>query len=128
MSPLPPLSEASHRFPRSARLRSKRDFDRVYAVRCKAGDGVLLVFGAANELGLSRLGLSVSRKLGGAVVRNRLKRLLREAFRLERERLPRGLDFVVIPSAADRASLPAYRESLARMSRKVERRLQERRP
>jgi ribonuclease P protein component len=48
-----------------------------------------------------RLGVSVSKDHGGAVRRNKLKRLLREAFRLERERLPRGLDVVLIPRQRD---------------------------
>jgi ribonuclease P protein component len=44
----------------------------------------------------ARLGLSVSRRVGGAVVRNHVKRLLREAFAVERERIPAGTDVVVI--------------------------------
>jgi ribonuclease P protein component len=110
-------------FPKSARLRTKTEFDRVYARRCKASDGTLLVFAQRNELSLPRIGLSVSRKLGGAVVRNRLKRLLREAFRLSQHELPTGVDLVVIPSAAERANLEAYRESLRRLSKKLARRL-----
>jgi ribonuclease P protein component len=111
--------------PKPARLRSSAEFERVYARRCKAGNGTLLLFGAVNERTITRLGLSVSRRLGGAVVRNRLKRLLREAFRRCRSELPPGLDLIAIPTAAERAGLEAYVASLVRLARKVERRLRD---
>lgn len=79
------------------RLRLRRDFDRVFRRRASASDGCLLVFACPSELPYPRLGLSVSRRVGTAVVRNRWKRLLREAFRLTRESLPPGIDLVVIP-------------------------------
>ncbi|HTN05057.1 ribonuclease P protein component [Planctellipticum variicoloris] len=111
-------------FPPTAHLRRGADFRRVYDRKCKAADGVLLVFIDRSPQAETRIGLSVSRKHGNAVVRNRLKRLLREAFRLSSERLPAGLDLVAIPLAKDRASLPAYIESLTRLCRKLLRRLE----
>jgi ribonuclease P protein component len=62
-------------------------------------DEVLIVYGFPNGLGRIRLGLSVSRKVGNAVVRNRWKRLIREAFRLDilTDSPTEGLDLVVIP-------------------------------
>lgn len=110
-------------FPATHHLRTGRDFERVYALKCKGADGVLLVFVARNELPITRIGLSVSKKHGGAVQRNRLKRWLREAFRLERQQFPTGIDLIAIPLAADRASLPAYRQSLVGLVKRLTRRL-----
>jgi len=115
------MSDAS--FPKTAQLRSSTNFERVYALKCKAADGVLLLFLARNDAATTRIGLSVSKKHGGAVVRNRLKRLLREAFRLERASLPGGLDLIAIPLAANKASLAAYRTSIAGLVRRLVKRL-----
>jgi ribonuclease P protein component len=110
-------------FTKSQHLRSKADFERVYARKCKAADGVLLVFATRNDSTVTRIGLSVSKKHGGAVVRNRLKRLLREAFRLMQHEIPVGLDLIAIPLAKDMAGLAAYQESLVKISRRLLRRL-----
>jgi len=109
-------------FSKSQHLRSSADFKHVYDVKCKAADGVLLVFAASNSTPTTRIGLSVSKKHGGAVVRNRLKRLLREAFRLSQHELPAGFDLIAIPLAKDRATLDAYRESLVKIVRRLTKR------
>lgn len=113
----------TYSFSKDQHLRSKADFERVYALKCKAADGVLLLFAATNDISLSRIGLSVSKKHGGAVVRNRLKRLLREAFRLVQHQLPAGLDLIAIPLTKERASLEAYQDSLVKIVTRLKRRL-----
>jgi ribonuclease P protein component len=113
----------SHPFPKTLHLRKEADFERVYARKCKAADGVLLVFADRNDLGVTRIGLSVSRKHGGAVIRNRLKRLLREAFRLSQHDLPPGIDLIAIPLDKSKAELAAYQTSLTRLASKLAKRL-----
>jgi len=92
---------------RAQRLLSQRHFRRVYQRgRRAAGQWMTVVAfvprgGRDLEANTTRLGVSVSKDHGGAVRRNKLKRLLREAFRLERHRLPAPADLVLIPRQRD---------------------------
>jgi ribonuclease P protein component len=88
-----------------------------------ARDDVLMIFGRRSELGHARLGLSVSKKLGNSPARNRWKRLLREAFRLDREQLPPGVDLVIIPQQKTPPHLSVIRRSLVSTARRLAKRL-----
>lgn len=110
-------------FPQSHRIKAPAAFDRAYARRKSAADGVLIVYAVENGLPHPRLGCSVSRKVGNAVVRNRVKRLFREAFRLEQEALPTGVDLVLIPRPGGPPALAAVRASLVALARQAARKL-----
>jgi ribonuclease P protein component len=114
--------------PRAGRMRLSRsaDFDRVFRHgRSHAGRELVLYVFPRGESDQPRLGLSVSRKVGGAVQRNRVKRLLREAFALEGGRLPAGTDAVVVArheanALAEREGLAGVRRALGHLLERVE--------
>jgi len=85
-------------FPKNKRLLTDKQFKAVLNRRLTAADGLLKLFMAENHRGYPRLGVSVGKAYGGAVVRNRLKRLIREAFRLSRGRIPADFDYLVMIS------------------------------
>jgi ribonuclease P protein component len=75
----------------------------VFAAKCSQADGSLVVYVALNDLEWSRLGLSVGKRVGKAVRRNYVRRRIREAFRTQKNELPKGLDIICVarPKAAD---------------------------
>ncbi len=112
--------------PGRGRLSRSAEFERVFRQgRSHAGrDLVLYVFPRGEDGGEPRLGMTVSRKVGSAVERNRIKRVLREAFALESERLPTGSDAVVIARSGARelavgSGLAGVRSALAELIDKV---------
>ena len=100
------------RFSRRQRIRSTRRFSQIYALRSSVADSALILYAAPNQLDYPRLGLSVSKRHGNAVRRNRLRRVLREAFRLVQHQIPPGFDYILIPRPAFKDNLTDCRESL----------------
>ena len=102
------------------------DFRRAFERRRSASDGSMVVYGVENGRDYPRLGLSVSRKkVRRASARNRVKRLLREEFRLSNAELPPGVDLVVVPRGPGLTFAQA-RRSLPDLARAVARRLRAR--
>jgi ribonuclease P protein component len=105
---MPPRGERGRgRRGKRSRLSRSADFDRVYREGRSHASRHVVVYAFPRSSGEDepRLGVSVGRKLGGAVERNRMKRLLREAFWRTAESLPDGYDFVIVarPDAGDLA-------------------------
>ncbi|MGB0715176.1 MAG: ribonuclease P protein component [Phycisphaerae bacterium] len=90
-------SKPDQRFRTAERLRLRDHYRQVYDRKCSCSDRAFTVYAAPNGLKWSRLGRSVSRRVGNAVVRNYVRRRIREAFRTQKDRLPVGYDFIVIP-------------------------------
>jgi ribonuclease P protein component len=103
-----PGERGGRRRPRRQRLSRSAEFDRVYREGKSHANRYLVIYSFPRETddASPRLGVSVGRKVGGAVERNRVKRLLREAFWATADELPDGHDFVVVarPDSAELAS------------------------
>lgn len=118
----------AYRFTKEQRLRTGDDFDRVYQGDLWQADDMLVMRAIKNDLGYCRLGLSVSRKVGNAVERNRWKRRIRESFRLCQHDLPAGWDIVVRPKAGANADFAKIRRSLPALLQRIARRAGKGRP
>lgn len=104
-------------------LRRPVDFRRCYDRRRSVSDQWLIVYGCENQLPHLRLGMSVSRKVGKAHERNRLRRLYREAFRLTRSEMPVGIDLVLIPRTSQAPPLEELKRALPRLVRQLAKKL-----
>ncbi len=106
------------------RIRGDARFEELRKRGARAGNDLLFVRALNNDLGRSRLGLAVGKNAGRSVVRSRLRRMLREAFRLNRGDIPEGLDLLLSPRrGAAGASLDELGESLVRLAEKLAERL-----
>ena len=115
------------RSPKRRRLSRSAEFERVYRQGRSKSNRFLVLYAFPRDTddsndasGGPRLGLSVSRRVGGAVDRTRVKRFLREAFWAEADRLPEGSDYVVVArpdsrELAEREGMPGVRTALAEL-------------
>ncbi len=110
----------SRNFGKSDRVVRQADFDRVHLSDWFAADKHLVVKAIPNGLAHSRLGLSISRRVGNAVVRNRWKRTIREAFRNHRDKLPPGWDIVVRPRKGAKLNRASIVRSLINLCERMQ--------
>ncbi len=117
-------TESRQTFPKRLRLLDKAEYDAVFAEALKAGDQHFLLLARTNDKGHPRLGLAISkRQVRLAVQRNRLKRLVRESFRVRQHVLP-GADVVVLArNGAVGTSSEELSAALDRLWKKLSRRL-----
>lgn len=113
------MKPGPHSFPIQERLKRVRDFDLIFSAGRAAADRSLVVHGRPNGLPYNRLGFAVGKKHGGAVARNRLKRVLREAYRLQKPDLPQGYDLVLVPRKGCPYDVKVLAESMASLLRQV---------
>ena len=112
--------------PRAARIRKRREFLEIYDSGLRVSGSLMVLFVRPTEHGCARLGITATRKVGGAVTRNRLRRLVREAFRRERRGME-SWDLVVNVRIRARAeSFEAMKREFSSLVRRARRRLRDR--
>ena len=110
------------------KVKDPADFRRAFERRRSVSDSCLIIHGVENGRNYSRLGIAVARKkIRAASDRNRIKRVIREAFRLSKQELPVGIDLIVLPRGP-RLTFEEARKSLPILAGDVARRLKPRTP
>jgi ribonuclease P protein component len=116
------MAEHAYSFPKGKRVRSRLDFSAVFDAKVRHSRGPLIAYAIPSEHKTSRLGLSVSRRVGTAPRRNRIKRMLREAFRLMQADFPRSYDMVIVVRPHEPMILAEYQRSLSHLMLKLHQR------
>jgi len=93
---------------KSKRLVTSTQFGAVVARKQRFTDGLFVLYVAENDCKISRLGIAINKSIGSAVVRNRLKRLIREVFRINQHDIPQGFDYLFTFSSHWQDKLSKY--------------------
>lgn len=107
------------RFSRQERLRKRKEFDKVFEEGRAFRKGSLHAYVLSNSLAYSRLGIVLSKKLGHAVRRNRIRRLLRECYRLNKALLGPGLDVILLPTPGLPDTFQGMEEEFKRLVQRI---------
>jgi len=83
-------------FKKDQRLKTNEQFKRVLSGKCCVSNELFKLYTVSNDVGFARLGVSISKSSGNSVYRNRVKRLVREVFRVEQHNIPTNYDFLLI--------------------------------
>ena len=113
------MTQARYTFDKSRRIRSKLDFSKVFDAKVKEARGPLIAYAVPTDHKTARLGLSVPRRVGTAPRRNRIKRLLRESFRLMQHDFPRPYDLVIVVRPHEPLILAEYQRLLSALMVKL---------
>jgi len=109
----------SYTFPRTHKLKTRLVFSAVFTPKVRETRGPLVMYGIPNDLNHPRLGIAIGRPVGNAVRRNRIKRLLREAFRHHQYDLPTGYDLVIVVRPHEPFTLAEYQKLLTTLMVKL---------
>lgn len=119
---VPPLNA----FGRNQRIIKSGEFTQLLRKGSCAADGVLVLFTMpADDCSVTRLGVTIPRRVGNAVTRNRWKRLIRESFRTQQDAIPSGYDYLVRPKKGAQPTWEAIQRSVPRLANKAVKRLGE---
>ncbi len=111
-------------FRKSQRVVRSKQFTLILRKGACAADGVLVLFAVEAESTPSpRLGITIPKKMGNAVIRNRWKRLIRESFRTQQDQIPSGYDFIIRPKKGAQPAWETIRRSVPALARKAVKRI-----
>ncbi|RBP36693.1 ribonuclease P protein component [Garciella nitratireducens] len=101
-------------------LKKNQEFKKIYREGKSYVNGLLVIYYLPNQKNYNKLGLSVSKKVGNSVIRNRVKRRIRESYRLNEEKIKKGYDMVIISRVkANQADFQSIEKALIHLLKKV---------
>ncbi|NNE01054.1 MAG: ribonuclease P protein component [Pirellulaceae bacterium] len=108
------------RFKKSQRVIKSGEFTMILRQGTCVADGVIVLFASPSAPEQPpRIGITIPKKVGNAVTRNRWKRLIRESYRTQQEQIPRGIDLIVRPKRGAEPSWESIRKSIPKLAKKA---------